>query len=327
MNNNFSTTNAHEPLAYNESLFVLVRVGSWLIILFLIFCLFSCNRTSDETAANGQRTVLVRHYGASPAAVLQPGEIPLWFQLTEDGPQLIAFIEDACFSRALVPWPLALHVRFLEEKDSEVFMAVNRDGFLKFSHIAEKQAAEGKEKQEGVAMYRFTGAVFRQYTIGGFVFCDEIPVSLLYLDDRFLDSVSPPPLSRAWSFDMSSNTPFTVKIPALEHYPAEEGWEADTLRFGADGLFYYKVFNKSLSHASVHMMRTDNLAYTGKDVPIEVFYSFASGAEKPFHAGLPQLPEGFSYTALGRVGDSLIASWEEQEDYSIGAAGFVVVKF
>jgi hypothetical protein len=40
---------------------------------------------------------------------------------------------------------------------------------------------------------------------------------------------------------------------------------------------------------------------------------------------LPSLPEGFYYTGIGMVGDTIIASWEEQDEYSIGAAGFMVL--
>jgi hypothetical protein len=42
---------------------------------------------------------------------------------------------------------------------------------------------------------------------------------------------------------------------------------------------------------------------------------------------LPALPKGFVYTGVGPAGDSaLIASWEEQQDLGIGAAGFMVIK-
>jgi hypothetical protein len=41
---------------------------------------------------------------------------------------------------------------------------------------------------------------------------------------------------------------------------------------------------------------------------------------------LPPLPHGFVYTWIGMTGDTIIASWEEQEGYSIGAAGFMVIK-
>jgi hypothetical protein len=259
-------------------------------------------------------------------AVLQAGDVPLWFQLTEDEPVLIEAIEDAVFSRALVPWPLALHVRFLQEKDGEVIMAVNRDGFMNFTYISEKQAEEGKSAREGVAMYRFPDKNFKQYSIGGFVFYKQSPVVLLYLDDRFLDPVITPPDSRTWSFDMTSNNPFPVKIPVLEHYPVQEKWEVDTLRQGSDGFFYYRIVKKEGNMAVFHMLRTEDLDHAGKEISIEVFYSFAPRVSEISNPSLPLLPEGFSYTAIGRVGDNLIASWEEQEDYSIGAAGFVVIK-
>ena len=41
---------------------------------------------------------------------------------------------------------------------------------------------------------------------------------------------------------------------------------------------------------------------------------------------LPPLPEGFVYSGIGVVGDTVIASWEEQDGYSIGAAGFMVLR-
>jgi hypothetical protein len=40
---------------------------------------------------------------------------------------------------------------------------------------------------------------------------------------------------------------------------------------------------------------------------------------------LPALPEGFAYTRIGFAGPVLIASWEEQQDWRIGAAGFMVI--
>ena len=40
---------------------------------------------------------------------------------------------------------------------------------------------------------------------------------------------------------------------------------------------------------------------------------------------LPSLPQGFAYTGIAVVGNTIIASWEDQEGYSIGAAGFMVL--
>jgi len=40
---------------------------------------------------------------------------------------------------------------------------------------------------------------------------------------------------------------------------------------------------------------------------------------------LPALPEGFVYTGIAMISGAVFASWEEQEGYSIGAAGFMVI--
>jgi hypothetical protein len=41
---------------------------------------------------------------------------------------------------------------------------------------------------------------------------------------------------------------------------------------------------------------------------------------------LSPLPEGFVYTGIGFSGNVIFASWEEQQDYNIGAAGFTAVR-
>ncbi|MDR2785040.1 MAG: hypothetical protein LBB83_03905 [Treponema sp.] len=43
-------------------------------------------------------------------------------------------------------------------------------------------------------------------------------------------------------------------------------------------------------------------------------------------AALPGLPEGFVYTRFGTAGAALIAAWEEQLEWNIGASGFMVIK-
>jgi hypothetical protein len=52
-----------------------------------------------------------------------------------------------------------------------------------------------------------------------------------------------------------------------------------------------------------------------------------TGATVIRHLSLPPLPEGFCYTGIGMCGDTIFASWEEQDEYSIGAAGFMVIRF
>ncbi|MDR2052425.1 MAG: hypothetical protein LBP80_03345 [Treponema sp.] len=48
--------------------------------------------------------------------------------------------------------------------------------------------------------------------------------------------------------------------------------------------------------------------------------------DEAIRAALPGLPEGFVYTRLGAAGTTLIAAWEEQLEWNIGAAGFMVIK-
>jgi len=262
---------------------------------------------------------------ARATAILQTGEYPLWFQLTEEEPVLLETIEDAVFSAALVPWPLALHVRSFLEMDNELIMAVNRDGFIK---IAPRRRETKSLLTQDLAMYRFSGGgFFRQYTIGGFVIYDRKPAALLYLDDRFLDSSSPLPSPRTWTFNMESNTPFPLGIPALEEFPAKDGWDADTLRLGADGMLYYRVIKKNSSMPVTRMFRAANLSMAGKEISLEVFYGSLPRENKiPENYPLPPLPEGIIYTGAAIIGNNLFASWEEQEDYNIGAAGFMLMK-
>jgi hypothetical protein len=48
-------------------------------------------------------------------------------------------------------------------------------------------------------------------------------------------------------------------------------------------------------------------------------------ADVPQTFGLPVLPGGFVYTRIGFAGPALIAAWEEQQDWQVGAAGFMVI--
>jgi len=52
---------------------------------------------------------------------------------------------------------------------------------------------------------------------------------------------------------------------------------------------------------------------------------FACREKSVFTFSLPSLPQGFAYTGAGLIGNTLIATWEEQQEYSIGAAGFMAL--
>jgi len=294
------------------------------IALCLMTCLLStvsCSRTSVNEPVPAPAVVWS---GARPSAILQTGEFPLWFQLTENGPVHIESIEDAVNTAAFIPWPLALHVRFLIEREDGLYLAVNRGGFLKLA--TNFPPLPFYENMTGIAMYSFSGGGFwRQYTVGGFVFHDEKPLALLYLDDRFLDTQAPLPRPNTWSFNMESNAPFPVDIPALQPFPPEEGWSVDTLRRGGDGFAYYRAVRKSGSEPAIRMLRTANLNQAGEEISLDVFYSSAPRDEETYPE-LPPLPEGFVYTGIGYIGDSLFALWEEQDNFYIGASGFMAIK-
>jgi hypothetical protein len=293
-------------------------ISKFLITAFFLCFVLSCKRVLEETPAPEPAPVSAVRHGALPLAILQTGEYPLWFQLTENGPVHIESIEDAINTAAFIPWPLALHVRFFLEKEEELFLTINRDGFMKLAPYSENVT--------GIAIYRFSGGEFwRQYTAGGFVFYDDKPAAILYLDDRFLDTTAPLPLPGTWSFNMESNRPFPLDIPALQFFPPGEGWSVDTLRY-ADGFIYYRAVRKRGSQPAIRMFRTTDLSLAGDEIPLDVFYSSAPRAAEITDPLLPPLPEGYVYTGIGRTGDSLFASWEEQDNFYIGAAGFMVIK-
>jgi len=280
------------------------------LLFILCFFILSCERLSNFI--NSEERYVWR--GARPEVILQTGEHPIWFQLTEDGPVHIESIEDAVLSSAFVPWPYALHIRFLHQREDELVMVVNRGGFLKVT--------PNEKPVPGIALYSFVNDLMKQYSTGGFVFYEDEPAALLYLDDRFMDSDLPPPETVTWSFNMESNTPFPIEIPALQLLE-EDGWVADTLRTGSDGLTYYRV----RSGSSVRMFRTNDLTQVGNEISVDVFFDLTQRQTNFPYSSLPDLPTGFFYTGIGFAGDSLFASWEEQQDYSIGAAGFMIIKY
>ena len=315
----------------------------WLIIFFAHCCavIGGCARGAAENPVNTEETpALVTWSGAYPAAILQPGIYPLWFQLTEDGPVHIGTIEEAVSESALIPWPYAPHISSMENYDDGIVMAVNRDGFLKIS--------SGFLNESGLALYRFSGGEFwNQYTVGGFVFYDGDPVALIYPEDRFLDTASPmrqrtSRLFPAWSFNMNSNTPFPYDVPALQFFPEYDGtwslyprenpqediWIIDTLRRGEDGFFYIRGSMKRGYDQRSRMYRLNNLSrgFSADQISAETFFNSFPRETNYNHPSLPHLPEGFVYTGINYIADSIAASWEEQIDYSIGAAGFVIIK-
>jgi hypothetical protein len=387
-----------------------MRRFNFCAIALLSCLLFSCTRPADKgtesavtpDASTADTGIIGVQPTVPPLAVLQAGEHPLWFQFTDNGPVLIETIEDACFSAALIPWPLAPHVRSILARGEELVMAVNRDGFICFA----PWQGRGTNNAAGVGLYRiFGGEFWRQYTVTAFVMFDEKPTALLYHDDRFLDSKASLPSPRLWTFDLFSTGLEAMDVPSLGAFAPEDGWDIDTLRRGTDGRWYFRAVKKVGAQPEIRMLRSEDLAQMGEQVSLGPFQNaalpeqlsaapeplremiaaaftqsacgiasivspefqstryFAADREKGdmfgFYSGgtnsslgdvfllvtqprgdslyvgadssvhrfsLPPLPEGFVYTGIGMTGDTLVAVWEEQEGYSIGASGFMVIR-
>jgi hypothetical protein len=363
-------------------------------VTFLLCLLLSCTRSADKVPETADPAPLPTVPSPRPSAIVQAGEFPLWFQLGEKGPVSIETIEDACFSAALVPWPLTPHVRFMLAQENDLLMAVNHEGLIRF-------APQGEGR---MGLYRFSGgASWRQYTVGAFVFFDTQPAALLYLDDRFLDSNAPLPSPRLWTFDSFSIEPMSV--PSLEKFVPEEGWDIDALRRGDGEHWYFRAVKKT-PEPEIRMLRSSDLLQEGEQVSLgafqnsalpeslsaapeplrgmltailsysgcgnatvvspdfqstrffavdrekETIFGFYSNLSNSYSDGalllavqpdgttyigtgtsaaigqffLPTLPRGFVYTGIGVTGNTIFASWEEQAGYSIGAAGFMVIR-
>jgi len=363
----------------------------------LVCCLLiSCTRGKAAVPATPEQPLSV---GPPPLAVLQAGKYPLWFQFADEGPVLIETIEDACFSAALIPWPLTRHIRFMLARDDELLMAVNRGGFICLSPW-QGAPLQGVQGNDGIGLYYLAGGEYWQhYTTGAFFLSGEgrEPVALLYRDDRFIDSDQPVPQYRLWTFDLRAASPYTMAMPTLDAFPAKD-WNIDTLRRGPDANWYFRATKKTGARPEIRMLVTGDFTMPGEKVSLGAFqnsakpepvsaapdglremlgivfsksgYSaanvvspefpcarlFATDRESVAIAGffsgafflavtengeafyiekgepsarrfsLPALPEGFAYTGIGMIANTIFASWEEEEGYSIGAAGFMLIK-
>jgi hypothetical protein len=359
----------------------------------LLSCLlFSCTR--DKDAAGVQQG----ESRPKPLAVLQAGKYPLWFQFTDNGPVLIDTIEDACFSTAFIPWPLARHISFIIARDDELMMTVNRGGFMCLSPWK-----DGKAENDGIGLYYISGGEYWQrYTTSAFFLLgeDRKPLAFLYRDNRFVDSdQSDDSPAHFWTFDLQTALPDKTPMTFLNAFPPEEHWIMESFRHGPDGFVYFRVYRETETKPEIRMYKADSFSSPGEQVSLGAFQnsakpepvsaapevlgkmlglvfresgyqgaanvvspefqyarSFAADTESDaitgFFSGtfflgitpngeafyietgepsvrrfsLPALPEGFVYTGVGMIAGAVFASWEEEEGYSIGTAGFMVIK-
>jgi hypothetical protein len=295
-------------------------------------------------------------------AVLRPGPNPLWFDASGQPVEATGMEGDApaaadtgvaaeegapaeplagglrlVDSPALAelspftPWPLAPHAAALLTHRGIVYLALNRNGLLAFLPM------EGGD----LGLYRFAATDYwESYTVGNLFLYDDKPALFFYRNDTFAEPAAPPPdppvlalfppaggRGTAEPSDLFEGGLEPLEIPALAGIPFTEGWEADIMRSGADGLWYYRAVRRKNGGRETRYFRTPDLSRRGEEIGPGLYRN--SQQEKiaePDLSGLPPLPEDFFYTHVVRQGDLVIASWEEQRDYNIGAAGFMVVR-
>jgi hypothetical protein len=319
---------------------------SALALIFLV-PLLSCGKSLPKPSAGapvsagtlpGEEVRPSETSGRNLLALLLAGENPLWFEFSGQGPRLIGSPGEA-ETVPFVPWPLARHVRGILPLGEGLFLAVNRDGLLAALALGPRNETAAGEPdtvappEPDLALYRIPGDPYWQdYTIAALFPYRNRPALLFYRDDNFSEPAPAPPEPPvlAPAEDLSGFAP--LEIPALGDIPFAEGWEADLLRPGADAYWYYRGLRRVNGGREIRYFRTGDLSQRGEDVSAEVFRASqipvtgTDGENRETSRFLPALPEGFVYTGFAWLGDTLFAAWEEQEDYSIGAAGFMAVK-
>jgi hypothetical protein len=270
------------------------------------------------------------------AAVLRPGEAPLWFDASggsveagSGGPVLAGGIRavDSPGQAELAPftpWPLARHAAAALVWEGALYLALNRDSMLVFLPL------EGGD----LGLYRLTcGSYWESFTPGNLFLYRGRPSVFFFRDHIFAEPAAPPPDPPVLTLIPGvpgTPDPFArlepLELPALAGIPPAENWEVDILRPGADGLWYYRLIRPRNGGREARYFRASDLSGPGEEVDPGLYRSSQQEGPKPESFGLPPLPENFAYTHVVRLGDLIIAAWEEQQDYNIGAAGFMVLR-
>ncbi|MDR2102776.1 MAG: hypothetical protein LBP42_01595 [Treponema sp.] len=220
-------------------------------------------------------------YGLNPLAILEPGNAPLWFELGAEGPLLIN-APGAASLTPFEPWPLARYAAGFLFRGDDLFLAVNRDGFLIFT----PRRGEGSGAvRDGLALYRAADPLFWQrYTLGAFFFYRDFPAALLYRNDFFADPAAEAPSPRVWGLVPGTPYPAALELPAFDAFPPGAGWDIDALRQGQDGRWYYRGVQNPAASPAPRYLRTADLSQPGEETSLAAFQESArpeSLAEAP----------------------------------------------
>jgi len=305
------------------------------VIFFVVIFVVACTGKGDNSGSSAGTADDGQEYAAYPwpaLARLKTGENPIWFEFGEDGPGVIESPSAASLTPYL-PWPHARYVTAMTVWNGLIVMVVNRDGFLVLGPAGDLSQSEAAE----LILYRCAAAgSWDPYTAESFFFWEDKPAVLLYRNDFFGEVTAPPPQPPVYTLDLSSAVPVGAHVPALETFPSDGSWETELLHRGPDGLWYYRMKEKGQALPRTAYFHTGDLNVEGVRASFGEWMSSASksrqeaGGEadenKPDFS-LPSLGEGFVYTNTAVIGNVVAASWEEQQEAGIGAAGFMVMNF
>ena len=317
------------------------------LAVITIAFLTACTETPAEEAVSPQVAAVpaaladtLREAPAWPAlALLETGHNPLWFELSPGGPLLV----DSPAAASLVPyapWPHARHVAGMTLWQDFLVMAVNLDGFLVLSLADAGENANDTAARTRALLYRASGGEFwERYTAGSLFIWQDQPAVLLYRSGFFAPLYPVPPQPQVFVLDKASAAPVGTEIPAFNVFhifPASENWEAEIVRHSPSGYWYFRMREKGGQRNQSAYFRTQNLETEGQRISTDQWRNSEIHREAEDRTdalanalqefSLPPLPEGFVYTGAARLGDIVLASWEEQQGVSIGAAGFMVKK-
>lgn len=333
----------------------------------------------------------------NPLAIVIPGDNPLWFELSDEGPMLISSPEEASL-RSFLPWPHSIHVTDMLIQENRLVMAANGFGFLVFIPWDNSR----------LGMYSVSDKThWNRYSIASLFLYNQRPSALFYRDDFFAgDEELPLPETQTAALVKGNTQPVKAEIPAFKDFPSIEGWDIEALSRGKNGKWYFAAAQKSsdmqqkfyyqaesldkqpesismgdywlamepeaLGNAPVLVQETSEAAIRNRseslsylievispDSMYEVRYSYigkesdmislfvytddekaftvfpdgsgalgkknADNSIETFSFMLPELPKDFSYTDIALTGNTIIASWEEQKFFEVGAAGFVLI--
>jgi len=310
-------------------------------LLLIPFLVGGCTGKGASTDNNAETIDGGQEYANVPwsaLARLKTGENPIWFEFGQDGPNLIESASAASLT-PYVPWPHAKYVTAMAMWNGFLVMAVNRDGFL----VLVPSGALSRSETTELILYRSAeDNLWDPYTTESFFIWEDKPAVLLYRNDFFGELTAPPPDPRVYTLDLFSPVPVGAYVPALEIFPSNGGnWETELLRRGPDGLWYYRMKEKGQARNATAYFRTADLNVEGERISFgewmnsnpqsplpdgQGFFSYGDKTEGEYFS-LSALGEGFVYTGVAVIGNVVVASWEEQQEAGVGAAGFMVVDF